>query len=102
MDDGADAGPTIFMNWDPFYSYGYGYGYRYGTYGFGNRNAYGSTWYSGYPLVVVRPGQSVSFAQEPGGRMVRGKGYTRGASGGGSTASPTSRTSGASGGSSRS
>ena len=40
MDEGAQAGPTIFMNWDPFYSssYGYGYGYRYGTYGFGNGN----------------------------------------------------------------
>ena len=98
MDEGVQAGPMIFMNWDPFYSssYGYGYGYRYGTYGFGNGNAYGGTWYRGYPIVLVRSGQNLNVPQESSGRMVRGRGYTRGSSGGGSSASPTSRTSGGS------
>ena len=98
MDEGAFAGPTIFMNWDPFYSssYGYGYGYRYGAYGFGNGNPYGGTWYSGYPIVLVKPAQ-VNLPQETNGRMVRGRGYTRGSSGGsGGSASPSSRTSGGS------
>ena len=98
MDEGVFAGPTIFMNWDPFYSssYGYGYGYRYGAYGFGNGNPYGGTWYSGYPIVLVKPAQ-VNLPQETNGRMVRGRGYTRGSSGGsGGSASPSSRTSGGS------
>jgi len=103
MDEGAHAGPTIFMNWDPFYSSSYGYGYRYGTYGFGNGNRYGGTWYSGYPIVLVKSGQNLNVPQESNGRMVRGRGYTRG--GGGGSASPSGRTSGgssASGGSSSS
>src|SRR5678815_994362 len=77
MEEGAQGGPTIFMNWDPFYSssYGYGYGYRYGMYGFGNGNPYGGTWYMGSP-VKVRPVGVLNLSQESGGRMVRGRGYT--------------------------
>jgi uncharacterized membrane protein YgcG len=98
-DEGAQAGPMIFMSWDPFYSsaYSYGYGSRYGMYGFGNGNAYGGNWYSGYPIVVVRPGQIVNASQpaESHGRMVRGSGYTRDGGGGtGSSGSPRSSTSG--------
>jgi len=84
MDEGLQAGPMIFMNWDPFYSssYGYGYGYRYGAYGFGNGNPYGGTWYGRYPIVLVKPGQNLNVPQETKGRMVRGSGYTHGSSGG--------------------
>ena len=98
MDDGMHAGPAIFMNWDPFYSngYSYGYGYRYGTYGFGNGNAYGGTWYGGRPIVLVKPTQ-LNLPQETNGKMVRGRGYTHGGSGGGSgSVSPSGRTSGGS------
>jgi uncharacterized membrane protein YgcG len=94
MEEGMHAGPAIFMNWDPFYSnsYGYGYGYRYGAYGFGNGNPYGGTWYSGYPIVLVKPGVSLNVPSETKGRMVRGSGYTRGSSGSGG--SPRGSTSG--------
>jgi uncharacterized membrane protein YgcG len=96
VDEGPQAGPMIFMSWDPFYSSTYSYGYRYGMYGFGNGNAYGGNWYNGYPIVVVRPGGNVNVPQqESRGRMVRGSGYTRGSEG-----SPRSRTSGGGGSSS--
>jgi len=102
-DEGPQAGPMIFMSWDPFYSSAYRYGYRYGMYGFGNGgNPYGGNWYNGYPIVVTRPGGNVNAAQEEThGRMVRGSGYTRDrGSSGGSTASPSGRTSGGGGSSS--
>lgn len=65
--------------YDPFYYspyYGYGYGYGYG-------------WYGGYSprVVIVQPREDVSR----GGRMIRGRGYTRGRTGSsGSGGSPPS------------
>jgi len=81
QDEGYRPGPTVFMNWDPFYSgYGsYGYGYRYGLYGFGYGYGYPyGTFYPGVPVVVVRPSPTVDQpAPDNRGRMVRGSGYTR-------------------------
>ncbi len=64
--------------YDPFYRYGYGYGYGYGGYGYGGYG-YGGYGYGGYgyvPTVVVVDRQPTQH-----GRVVNGRGYTRGGSG---------------------
>lgn len=65
------------FHWDPFrYSR---YGYRYSPYGYGG----GYGWYPGYrPVIVVVDGDADDA--DPPGRVVRGRGYTRG----GRTVSP--------------
>lgn len=101
-EDAYRPGPTVFMNWDPFYSssYGYGYGsaYRYGLYG----NGYSGNWYNGIPVVIVRPSGTVDApAADTRGKMVRGSGYTRPPDRGGSgTSSGSPRGSSSDGGSS--
>ncbi|MDP2955133.1 MAG: hypothetical protein Q8N53_01825 [Longimicrobiales bacterium] len=100
----ADPGLMGPGYYDPFYSpwglrYGYGYGSRYGygfdSYGYGYGSGYGG-YYSGYrPTVVV-----VDRVEPEHGRVVNGRGYSRGGSAGsagGSSAGP-SRSGGASGG----
>ncbi len=74
--------------YDPFY-YGCGYGYRYSRYSYGPYG-YSRGWYGYYnPGVVIVGGGSSSGATN--GRVVRGRGYTRGgSSAGGSTSSGTS------------
>ncbi len=94
VDEPLRNGPTVFMSWDPFYNsnYGYyGYGYRYGLYGF--NNGYAGNWYTGSPVVIVRPADTNAGERETRGRMVRGSGYTRpsggtGSASGGSSADP--------------
>jgi len=96
LDEGQRYGPTVFMNWDPFYNSGYyGYGYSYGYRGLYGYNGYGGNWYNGSPIVIVRP-SNVDTPEPSRGRMVRGSGYTRpsGDGGGSSAGSPRSSTSG--------
>ena len=101
-DEGYRPGPTVFMNWDPFYS-GYSYGYRSGLYGLGYGYGYPyGTYYPGTPVVIVRPSPSVDQpAPDNRGKMVRGSGYTRppDRADGGSSSSPRGSTSSGDGGS---
>jgi hypothetical protein len=103
-DEALRAGPTVYMNWDPFYNssygYGYGYGYRYGLNGY-NPYGYGN-WYNGSHVVIVRPSTTVEPPEPTRGRMVRGSGYTKDSGSSGSAGTPRSSTSGGSGGSSSS
>lgn len=73
--------------YDPFY-YGCGYGYRYSRYSYGPWG-YGNGWYGYYNpgVVIIRDGSSSGATN---GRVVRGRGYTRGGSSSGSTGSGAS------------
>jgi len=91
-------GPTVYMNWDPFYANTYGYygnSYYYrGGLG-GGYNGY-PWYYNNTPVVITRPSGSVEIpATDTRGRMVRGSGYTRPAdrADGGSSGTPRSSTS---------
>ena len=79
---------------DPFY-YGYSSRYSYGIspwgysgYGYGGYGGYGGGWYNGYqprPIIVVPVDNS------PRGRVVNGRGYSRGGSSGGTSSRPAAR-----------
>ena len=76
-------GPAVVMDWNPFYM-GYGSAFGYGMYGAGYGYGYGAnpytygTYYSGVPIVVVRPSQSANTSEPDNrGKMVHGGGYTR-------------------------
>ena len=89
-DDVRGDGPTVFMNWDPFYSSSYGYYSRYGYGGPGSYGYYPGYWYQGRSVVVTTRSNTVDVApSDTRGRMVRGRGYTRpsGGSDGGSSGS---------------
>lgn len=86
--------------WDPYYYPRVRYGYSpFGYYGY----SYGLGYYGGYdgyvPASIVVAPREGTYTGSARGRMVRGQGYTRSSSGGGSS-SGTSRSSGSSGGSS--
>jgi uncharacterized membrane protein YgcG len=104
--EGLRDGPTVYMDYDPFFS-SYGYYSRNGLYP-GYYPGYYGTYYQGRPVIIVtRPSGTVDVpAADNRGKMVRGKGYTRppdrtdGGSGGsprGSTSDGGSRSSGSSG-----
>lgn len=92
-------GPHARIGWDPFYydPWGYGY-YGYGRYGyspFGWGNPYGWRSTGGPVIVITQPDRDVQFTNP---RMVKGRGYTRGASGASAASSiRPSRTSGSTG-----
>jgi hypothetical protein len=93
-------GPTVYMNWDPLYSDSYGYYSRYGYRGgLGYSGFYPGYWYQGTPVIITRPSGSVDVPDsETRGRMVKGRGYTRPSSDGGSSSgSPRGSASGGSG-----
>lgn len=86
-----------YMMWNPFYGYGsrysvYGYGsYGYGGYGYGG---YGPT-YGGYGYVPA----TVTIERRPsGGRVINGRGYSRGSAGDGRVAATRGGTFGGGGG----
>ncbi|MGH7713499.1 MAG: hypothetical protein ACREOG_19585, partial [Gemmatimonadaceae bacterium] len=99
-DEETAGGRTVYLyGWDPFYSsygsrYGYGYGYGYGL---------GGWYYGNRPVIIVRQPTSGDGEERAHGRVVKGRGYTRGTSGApadrGSTASGSRDQSGSSGGS---
>jgi hypothetical protein len=94
-------GPTVYMNWDPFYSSSYGYynSYYYRGSQLGYGGYYPPYWYyqGRTPVIITRPSGSVDVpAADTRGRMVRGSGYTRPADradGGSSSGTPRSSTS---------
>ena len=66
--------------WDPFYfsPYGYGYGYRYSRYSYGPYGWAGG-WYGNPGVIYIDRGSSSASSNR--GRVIRGRGYTRGGSG---------------------
>jgi hypothetical protein len=96
-----------FQGCDPFFwnPFCYGYGYGYGSYGYGYNPYFGGyysglgygSYYGGYtPVIInVQPNTPSSGGYYEHGRVVKGRGYTRGGSGGSSTPAATpSRSSG--------
>ena len=84
-------GQVAYIDWDPFYYSGYGWNrysrYGYSPYGYG----YGYGWYPGNrPVVIVVRGSPGDVAAR-GGRVVAGRGYTRGGSGSGDGGTATRR-----------
>ena len=102
-------GRTIPVYLDPYYSpwgwgysrygnNGYGYnGYGYGGYGYGG---YGSGYYGGAPIIIVNGTQAAGGGSN--GQMVKGRGYTQGASSGTSSGREYNPNAGSSSGSSSS
>lgn len=83
--------------WDPFYSgYGYGFGYSpygfgYSPYGFGGYGMYSYGGYSGYyrPTTIIVDSNPDGYTH---GRVVNGRGYSRGGgTAGSSSRSPSTR-----------
>ena len=82
------GGPGMgWYDYDPFYApwgsrygyYGYGYGYSPYAYGWGGGYGYGGWGYGGTPTVIVV--DRVGSGGNQGGRVVAGRGYSRGSSG---------------------
>jgi hypothetical protein len=81
--------------YDPFY-YGYG-GYGYGRYGYGYGGYYGGYGYT--PVIVISNNSDQPTYQH--GRVIAGRGYTRGSTGSTGSSASVPRSSGSSGSSAR-